>query len=348
MRIIAPMMILIMMTSTLAGCTGGDPDGGGNDEIDMDILNQLIDDNFQDFINNTTVTVENHYHNNTTYITNYTFGGSGNTNVSNELLFVMHLELNTSDLAPELLPRNDIDPRLEYFSFTKNFTGYVWVNGTNTNSSNNSNGWYEQADIQITHNISCSEFYFFEGQFLVLDINGGWQGYIMGDGTFWSGYSNDRGIYENYWRSILGWNSSQDTSSMTVEDYYHAGLQSESVCNPQWYPYLAESYIGNIGNITVPQGYMISGSVIEYNHIWDLNDSTDSNETITIYDYSYAISNDNIVFLRDSGMSTTHSVGQYGGWEELTLQINLVPYRLFESSEFSLTILYTFTPVIPV
>ena len=50
MRIIAPMMILIMMTSTLAGCTGGDPDGGGNDNIDMDVLNQLIDDNLQDFI----------------------------------------------------------------------------------------------------------------------------------------------------------------------------------------------------------------------------------------------------------------------------------------------------------
>ena len=71
MRIIAPMMILIMMTSTLAGCTGGDPDGGGNDEIDMDILNQLIDDNLQDFINNTTITVENHYHNNTTIVNNH-------------------------------------------------------------------------------------------------------------------------------------------------------------------------------------------------------------------------------------------------------------------------------------
>jgi hypothetical protein len=47
MRIIAPMMILIMMTSTLAGCTGGDPDGGGNDNIDMDVLKQLIDDNLQ-------------------------------------------------------------------------------------------------------------------------------------------------------------------------------------------------------------------------------------------------------------------------------------------------------------
>jgi len=70
MRIIAPMMILIMMTSTLAGCTGGDPDGGGNDNIDMDVLNQLIDDNLQDFVNNTTITVENHYHNNTTIMNN--------------------------------------------------------------------------------------------------------------------------------------------------------------------------------------------------------------------------------------------------------------------------------------
>jgi ELWxxDGT repeat protein len=69
MRFIAPMMILIMMTSTLAGCTGGDPDGGGNDEIDIDALNSLIEDNLQDFMNNTTITVENHYHNNTTYIT---------------------------------------------------------------------------------------------------------------------------------------------------------------------------------------------------------------------------------------------------------------------------------------
>ena len=56
MRIIAPMMILIMMTSTLAGCTGGDPDGGGNDEIDWDAINDLIDSNIQDFYNNTTLT----------------------------------------------------------------------------------------------------------------------------------------------------------------------------------------------------------------------------------------------------------------------------------------------------
>ena len=85
MRIIAPMMILIMMTSTLAGCTGGDPDGGGNDEIDMDILNQLIDDNLQDFINNTTITVENHYHNNTTVMNDNTDNSISNINGSSPL-----------------------------------------------------------------------------------------------------------------------------------------------------------------------------------------------------------------------------------------------------------------------
>ena len=76
------------MTSTLAGCTGGDPDGGGNDEIDMDILNQLIDDNLQDFINNTTITVENHYHNNTTVVnSNYDYSVS-QINGSNNLVNV--------------------------------------------------------------------------------------------------------------------------------------------------------------------------------------------------------------------------------------------------------------------
>ena len=62
------MMILIMMTSTLAGCTGGDPDSGG--EMDTDAINDLIDQNLQDFINNTTITVNqeihHHYYNNTT------------------------------------------------------------------------------------------------------------------------------------------------------------------------------------------------------------------------------------------------------------------------------------------
>ena len=44
------LIALTMLTTGLAGCTGGDPDAGGNDEIDAETLQNL-----QDFFNNTSV-----------------------------------------------------------------------------------------------------------------------------------------------------------------------------------------------------------------------------------------------------------------------------------------------------
>ena len=183
MKTKAALLTLVLVSSALAGCTG-DPDGGGNDEIDSDALQNLFDEHFQDFINNTTITVNNHYHNNTTYVTNeyhnttsnagdevtennfqtdytnYTIGQAGNGSGSgNEILFVMHMELNASQIAPELIPRVDIDPRTLVYDYTKSFTGYVWVS---SNNSNGSGGWYEQANISITHQVPCSIFYLFE------------------------------------------------------------------------------------------------------------------------------------------------------------------------------------------
>ena len=69
-------MVLLMMASALAGCTGGDPDGDDNSGIDMEILNQMIDDNLQDFINNTSVTVNNYHSSNETHHTYNTYNGS--------------------------------------------------------------------------------------------------------------------------------------------------------------------------------------------------------------------------------------------------------------------------------
>ena len=63
----ATLMVLVLVSSALAGCTS-DPDGGGMDELDSDALQDLFDEHFQDFINNTTITVNNHYYNNTTYV----------------------------------------------------------------------------------------------------------------------------------------------------------------------------------------------------------------------------------------------------------------------------------------
>ena len=44
-------LTLLMIASALAGCTSGDPDGDGGLGIDTDVLNQMIEDNLQDFIN---------------------------------------------------------------------------------------------------------------------------------------------------------------------------------------------------------------------------------------------------------------------------------------------------------
>ena len=70
MKTHAVSMVLLMIASALAGCTSGDPDGDGELGIDTDVLNQMIEDNLQDFINNSSVTVHQtiHYHNNTTYV----------------------------------------------------------------------------------------------------------------------------------------------------------------------------------------------------------------------------------------------------------------------------------------
>ena len=65
----AALLALLLVSSSLAGCTG-DPDEGGGDEFDSEALQDLIDENLQDFMNNTSITVNNHYHNNTTVVNN--------------------------------------------------------------------------------------------------------------------------------------------------------------------------------------------------------------------------------------------------------------------------------------
>ena len=65
----AALLALILVSGSLAGCAG-DPGEGGGDEFDSEALQDLIDENLQDFMNNTSITVNNHYHNNTTVVNN--------------------------------------------------------------------------------------------------------------------------------------------------------------------------------------------------------------------------------------------------------------------------------------
>ena len=173
MRIIAPMMILIMMTSTLAGCTGGDPDGGGNDNIDMDVLNQLIDDNLQDFINNTTITVENHYHNNTTVMNDNTDNSISNINGSSSLsastmqMFTVEWD-RTEYIFQELNTNIQPGERIVTLTGNSNNNGDSSNNGSNnTNGINNDNGMgdntllfsYGYNGYVIELRMNCNEYH---------------------------------------------------------------------------------------------------------------------------------------------------------------------------------------------
>lgn len=95
MKTKALLMTIAMMSAALAGCTGSD----GVAEIDDATLQELFDDNIQDFMNNTSVTIhqEIHYHNNTTSVdnsesvTNFEGGGQG---TSTEVIRVMRVQQN--------------------------------------------------------------------------------------------------------------------------------------------------------------------------------------------------------------------------------------------------------------
>ena len=206
MRIIAPMMILIMMTSTLAGCTGGDPDGGGNDEIDMDILNQLIDDNLQDFINNTTITVENHYHNNTTIINNDnsqnnftgTSSGSFNGNMS------LGGEIQVIDLffsLDTLMDFESIDYRNNVFDY--NYTYYDYL--TNT-------------DREDMFSMSCSNYYLVgSGNNSSSDIIPHW----VDSSGYYSAWDS---LYNNTIRDLLNSIANDDWLREICDESFYTGL----------------------------------------------------------------------------------------------------------------------------
>jgi hypothetical protein len=133
---------------------------------------------------------------------------------------------------------------------------------------------------------------------------------------------------------------------MTPDDYYNAGQLNEDHCYPEWTPWVANEYSANIGQIAVPYGYVVNGAIVEYYHLLDENyfDNDAYNETTGSPNSYY----DSISFQRESGMNSSSSIQQYGGWDNLTVIINLNVQYLYENSDFAITIIYSFTPVIPV
>jgi len=325
MRIIAPMMILIMMTSTLAGCTGGDPDSGGNDNIDMDVINSLIDDNLQDFINNTTITVENHYHNNTTIVNN----DNSQTNISgsssgmytgnySEGVMVQLIDLRFS--LNDLMNIDEIDFRNNSFEY--NYTYYDYL--TNENR-------------QDLFSMSCSNFY------------------LVGSGNSSSGEIP-------YWLDNSGYYTAWDTLyNNTIRDLLDSIAQADwlrEICDETFYD--GQNYYNNLllYEIEVPEGTALQCTFTQsgypmmeqyywndHTSLWDDSSNGAYNGGITYPDGQSPYLYDNVFYVSMYYLSTPWgcSEGFAGGSEDSTVSIQVD--HIVPNYEYRLQLYYQFVPV---
>ena len=334
-----------MMTSTLAGCTGGDPDSGG--EIDSAALNDLIDQNLQDFINNTTITVNqeihNHYHNNTTVVSNdyaieynnttvnegddnninewtntsYNLGGAefgngvnGTVYSGSNMMFVAHLEFDAFDIFPnyESVPGPDRD---NTFTYTWEYYDYL----TNSNRLD-------------TFTFSCQVFYLVGSQ-SNNNTNGsqsnnntnGSQSNNNANGSQVSFFS-DSSNYANAWS-----NEYNNTISNMLSD---AGLNSSirNICD-EGYVSSGALTLGEDGfeytffSIDVPIGYAIQYMQLDHSHsYYGCEEPIIYGGCLNEHAYSYQ--------QYDTGISYSYSEGPYpssdnyyGGWDNLTINFDL-------------------------
>ena len=233
----------------LAGCTDGDPDSGG--EMDSDAINDLIDANLQDFINNTTITVNqeihHHYYNNTTVnegdMTNNDYNTEYNNTTINEVVQT-NSEIYTFDRT-----FTDRELFLENFDYRNNS-----LTGVFTLRNFSSNQIYSD-----TVTIDCGVYY------------------IVGSDDFNSWNQNSSLWAESYWVNSdwygTGWavyeSIGYEGYNITMRDLYHSIAWNDDVrmaCD-ETYPlieyYIDIGYNVDIGSLVVfsleiPQGYAIS------------------------------------------------------------------------------------------
>ena len=156
----ATLMVLVLVSSTLAGCTG-DPDGGGNDEFDAETLQGMIESGLEDFMNNTTVEITTNYYTNETSTTTNNVNGSGGVSASSlhalsgtdpgESSFLVTYSEYDNDLA--LLVRADAYPNPGSSNWA-NWNSASTLNGANICVAIGSVWEYELVDWFSSRDIS--------------------------------------------------------------------------------------------------------------------------------------------------------------------------------------------------
>ena len=338
----AALLALVLVSGSLAGCTG-DPDAGGGDEFDSEALQDLIDENLQDFLNNTTITVINNYHNNTTYViddssnTSYNFGGASfgsgvnGTVTGGNMMFVTHVTFSAMDLFPDY----ETEDRRNN-TFTYDWTYYDYL----TNSYRND-----------TFSYSCQVFY------LIGSLSNGTTfqvSYWQNNFSYWDAWANE---YNNTIADMLVSAASDYTVRSTCDEYNIAAMPIVDISDNYNYQFLS---------IDIPQGYAIEYLQLSAAHDWYGCD----NLPLTYYrctDSEHHSAQDQGGFYSWSeGVHPGSQNWYYGGWDNITIDFDIkfsyyatnpennyymIPdggYSIWPSSTYEFTLYYQFVPVMPV
>ncbi len=368
----AALLALILVSGSLAGCTG-DPDAGGGDEFDTEALQDLIDENLQDFLNNTSITVINNYHNNTTYViddsqytditnndynnttnvdggevvnnyneydssnTSYNFGGASFGSGVNGTVAGgnMMFVAHVTFSAMDLFPDYEtIDYRNNSFNYSHYYYDYL------TNS-------YRWDDFTF----SCQVFY------LIGSLSNGSTfqvSYWEDDDNYWEAWDNE---YNSTIADMLVSAASNHTVRSTCDEYYIAAMPIVDISDNYNYQFLS---------IDIPQGYAIEYIQLSAAHEWYGCDGLPV-EYYQCTDSSYHSDQYRSDFYSFSeGVHPGSQSWYYGGWENITIDFDIkfqyystspsnsyylsphAGYSIWPSSTYEFTLYYQFVPVIPV
>jgi len=345
----AALLALVLVSSSLAGCTG-DPGEGGGDEFDSEALQDLFDEHFQDFINNTTITVNNHYHNNTTYVvddgdysttttTNIEYNNT--TNVDGEEVNNYYEENDYSSsnysLGGGVIGGNGTGSGYIVYTVDRAFTlEDLWFDETAeeidylNNSIDYSYNYYDYMTNQYrtdVFTIQCSVYYIVGS---AGGNNSSWPDSVV---TYWE----DNDYYDDAWTD-MGYNS-------TIRDMFQEAAWNQSVrlaCD-EGYPEPTQSYFREvIFSFTVPEGYAIQCG------------GPNSNNPVIYYRY---ITSNGSTEWTDSGTSYTYAsmyldgLRYYCGWETRggsEDMIFTIEYDISDDRQYRLFFAYQLVPVVAV
>ena len=367
----AALLALVLVSGSLAGCTG-DPDAGGGDEFDSETLQDLIDENLQDFLNNTTITVINNYHNNTTYViddsqyTDITNNDYNNTtNVDGGEVINNYNEYDSSNtsynfggasfgsgvngtvtggnmmfVAHVTFSAMDLFPDYETEDYRNNTFTYDWT-------------YYDYLTNSYRNDIfsySCQVFY------LIGSLSNGSTfqvSYWQNNSSYWDAWANE---YNNTIADMLVSAASNHSVRSTCDEYYIAAMPIADISDNYNYQFLS---------IDIPQGYAIEYIQLSAAHEW-----YGCNNPLTYYrctDSEYHYAQDQSTFYSWSeGVHPASQNWYYGGWDNITIDFGIkfsyygtnpgdnyymIPhggYSIWPSSTYEFTLYYQFVPVVPV